>query len=51
MALYIRKIDEWLQMTGKKPYSDYNLAIRRWMEKDGVKKHEYTGTAAEEGFI
>lgn len=33
---YIRKIDEWIQLKGKSPYKDYNLAIRNWIRKDGV---------------
>lgn len=35
---YIRKIDEYLQMTGKKAYKDYNLAIRNWLNRDNIKK-------------
>ncbi|MDE7105317.1 MAG: hypothetical protein K2O36_05495, partial [Ruminococcus sp.] len=35
---YIRKIDEYLQMTGKKPYKDYNLTIRKWLNNDNIKK-------------
>lgn len=35
---YIRKIDEYLQMTGRKPYKDYNLAIRNWLNRDNIKK-------------
>lgn len=33
---YIEKIDNWMQMYGKKPYKDFNLAIRQWMAKDGI---------------
>lgn len=33
---YIGKIDNWMQMYGKKPYKDFNLAIRQWMAKDGI---------------
>lgn len=40
---YIRKIDEYLQMTGKKPYRDYNLTIRKWLERDNVKKGSNDG--------
>lgn len=35
---YIRKIDEYLQMTGKKPYKDCNLAIRNWLNRDNIRK-------------
>lgn len=35
---YIRKMDEWLQVSGKRPYSDFNLAIRKWLEEDNVRK-------------
>lgn len=35
---YIRKIDEYLQMTGKKPYKDYNLTIRKWLDKNNIRK-------------
>lgn len=35
---YIRKIDEYLQMTGKKAYKDYNLAIRNWLNRDNIRK-------------
>ena len=31
---YIRKMDEWIQLKGKKPYKDYNLAIRNWINRD-----------------
>lgn len=30
---YIRKIDEWVQLKGRR-YKDYSLAIRNWIEKD-----------------
>lgn len=35
---YIRKIDEYLQMTGKKAYKDYNLTIRNWLNRDNIRK-------------
>lgn len=34
VALYIRKVDEYCQQTGK-AYKDYNLTIRNWIGKDG----------------
>lgn len=34
VALYIRKVDEYCQQTGK-TYKDYNLTIRNWIGKDG----------------
>ena len=27
-------MDEWIQLKGKKPYKDYNLAIRNWINRD-----------------
>lgn len=36
--LYVRKIDEYLQMTGRKSYSDYNLTVRKWLDKDNIRK-------------
>lgn len=35
---FISKIDEWIQMKGKSPYKDYNLAIRKWLGKDNIPK-------------
>lgn len=35
---YIRKMDEWLQIKGKNPYKDFNLALRNWLNKDNIKK-------------
>ena len=35
---YIKRIDEWLQMNGKKPYKDFNLALRNWLNRDNIKK-------------
>ena len=35
VALYIRKVDEYCQQTGK-TYKDYNLTIRNWIGKDGT---------------
>ena len=40
---YIRKMDEWIQLNGKKKYKDYNLAIRNWITRDGIKKGQYYG--------
>lgn len=34
VALYIKKVDEYCQQTGK-TYKDYNLTIRNWIGKDG----------------
>lgn len=33
---YIQKIDEWIQLKGKSPYKDFNLAIQNWLKKDKV---------------
>lgn len=33
---YIQKIDEWIQLKGKSPYKDFNLAIQNWLKKDNV---------------
>ena len=33
----IRKLDEGIEMKGYK-YKNYNLAIRNWANKDGIKK-------------
>ena len=35
---YIRKIDEWLQLNGNKTYNDFNLAIRKWLDGDNIRK-------------
>lgn len=35
--LYIKKIDEWVQLKGK-PYKDYNLAVRNWLNRDNESK-------------
>lgn len=35
---YIRKMDEWLQMNGNKPYKDFNLALRNWLKRDNISK-------------
>lgn len=35
---YIQKVDEYCQMHGKS-YKDYNLTIRNWMNRDGVRPH------------
>ena len=53
---YISKIDEWIQLKGKSPYKDFNLAIRNWIKKDGITGMEdinekYAGTAAMQGII
>lgn len=34
VAVYIKKVDEYCQQTGK-TYKDYNLTIRNWIRKDG----------------
>ena len=41
----IKSMDEWIQLKGK-PYKDYNLALRKWINKDNIKptdepKREY----------
>ena len=33
---YIQRIDEWIQLKGKSPYKDFNLAIQNWLKKDNV---------------
>ncbi|MCC8069551.1 MAG: helix-turn-helix domain-containing protein [Ruminococcus sp.] len=33
---YIKKIDEWIQLKGKSPYKDFNLAIQNWLKKDNI---------------
>lgn len=33
---YITKIDEWIQLKGKSPYKDFNLAIQNWLKNDNV---------------
>lgn len=40
---YIRKIDEWIQLKGKKSYKDFNLAIRNWINRDNVKGNGKNG--------
>lgn len=35
---YIQRVDEYCQMHGKS-YKDYNLTIRNWMNRDGVRPH------------
>lgn len=42
IAEYIRKIDEWLEQTGNKPYKNFNLAIRNWIGRDGSRKQKST---------
>lgn len=37
---YIKKIDNWIQLKGKSPYKDFNLAIRNWLNRDGIQKKE-----------
>jgi len=37
---YIRRVDEYVQSSGKR-YSDYAVTIRRWLEKDNVKKDNF----------
>ena len=39
LLTYIRKVDEYVQMTGKK-YKDYNLVIRKWVNNDIGKVRE-----------
>ncbi|MCD7800562.1 MAG: hypothetical protein LUG94_05060, partial [Ruminococcus sp.] len=33
---YIKKMDEWIQLKGKSPYKDFNLAIQNWLKKDNI---------------
>ncbi len=35
---YITKMDEWIQLKGKNPYKDFNLAIRKWLNRDNIAK-------------
>lgn len=35
---YITKIDNWIQMKGKSPYKDFNIAIRNWLNRDNISK-------------
>lgn len=37
---YIKKVDDWIQLKGKTPYKDFNLAIRNWLSKDNITKKE-----------
>lgn len=37
IAEYIRKVDEYCEMNGK-PYSNYNLAIRKFLDRANVRK-------------
>ena len=37
MNEYIQRMDEYIQMKGKK-YKDFNLALRNWIKKDGITK-------------
>lgn len=37
---YIKKVDDWIQLKGKTPYKDFNLAIRNWLNKDNITKKE-----------
>lgn len=47
---YVRKIDEWVQLKGKSPYKDYNLAVRKWLAKDSVKIRGETNDADYNGY-
>lgn len=40
---YIRKMDEWIQLKGKNPYKDFNLALRKWLNRDNMKGSEENG--------
>jgi len=35
--LYIQKINDYLDATGKKPYKDYSAVLRNWLRKDNIK--------------
>lgn len=37
---YIKKVDDWIQLKGKTPYKDFNLAIRNWLNRDNIAKKE-----------
>lgn len=37
---YIKKVDDWIQLKGKTPYKDFNLAIRNWLNRDNITKKE-----------
>lgn len=37
---YIKKIDDWIQLKGKSPYKDFNIAIRNWLNRDSIPKKE-----------
>ena len=30
----IKKMDEWIQIKGKSPYKDFNLALRKWLKDE-----------------
>lgn len=48
VAEYIRRCDEYVQSKGpKKAYSDYNLALRQWLKRDG---HKPRGQPKEEEY-
>ncbi len=29
-------MDEWIQCVGRKPYKDFSIALKRWLESDNV---------------
>ncbi len=37
---YIEKMDRWIEMKGRSPYSNYELAIRDWLENAKIKPLE-----------
>ena len=37
---YIRRVDEWVQSTGR-TRSDYYATLRHWLDQDGVKKSDF----------
>lgn len=48
---YVKKIDEWMKMYGKKPYKDFNLAIRNWLNRDGVSPVQEVKANQMEGIV
>ena len=34
---YIERMDEWLELKGKSPYVNFNLAMRNWLKKANIK--------------
>ena len=34
---YIERMDEWIELKGKSPYVNFNLAMRNWLKKANIK--------------